>query len=607
MEMVIREFLLITYLQISIGFSVGNTKLLFPPSIGSDSSQMTSKTNLVNAETNIPISNLNNLIAVTKSTSRVHKQRLMIPTVVKISNNERLLNWISARTRAPSTGKLRINDGQISHSKGITGSVLRLQNGGAISSDDAGTNVFISNEKKDWDSVIVEDNSDNLNAKSGRFDDLDITYQNNHNSEVTDKNVDDLENLNQEKTMLLSEHIRIKRATNGTAAESTAFMDDPNKVAMFIVLPLIIFVYGGCICIYCVHKCQDYVERVEPLKTIKHKVFGVPPEPPEPHSRQWMQRVMRRPRPTSSRSLPDPARTEPKEFDRRSVLSDAGICYFRDTTKDSAFSDMDIDSGVHSEGSRANEKVIYLNAESPDVHNINDYTVELKHVETTEIAVQTDDIQIVTISSSDMGVRTCEAGTSMYEKPPPRKTKKKNSDVGSRYLSWLKSARELREVLNKNTEPRTLHQMLQIATEEQKREEATAFDSEVQNIKKAETKKAPPKRQTGSPIISVEPYQNDSSYTSIHKKRANLLKHHGSLRGTSNAVTPVETRYTSASTSSSHGTDSPTGEAPPPYYRLGDTYMSKYKKKSKAAKEPEKSGEASKYVGINNSDTDSLM
>ncbi|XP_033760906.1 uncharacterized protein LOC117342773 [Pecten maximus] len=575
MELSSRGLLLMTYLHISTGFSAWNSKLLFPTSIGRDDRQMTSSYG-VEAEANIQISNQENSIGVLKSNPQIHKQTSMIQAVHKRPNNERLFKWISARTRKVSAGTSGNNVLPNIDSTGSSDSAPSTsQNVDSISND----GMYVSKEE--------------------RIDDLNIVNKN---------------------TTMFTEHTRMKRSTNGTAAESTSFMDDPNKVAMFIVLPLIIFVYGGCICIYCVHKCQDYVERVEPLKTIKQKVFGVPPEAPEPHSRKWMQHFMKRPRPTSSRSLPDPESTEQKEFDTRSIFSDAGISYFRDTTKDSAFSEMDIDSGVHSQGSRANEKVIYVNADSPDIKNLNDFTVEVKHVETSEIAVQTDDIHITTISTADMGVATCEAGTSMYEKPPQRKAKKKENKVGSRYLSWLKSARELREVLNNNTEPRTLHQMLKIAAEEHKQGE-TVSDSEVKQQKgqkverQVETKPAP-KRQNSSPIISVEPYQNDASYISIHKKKSNLLKQHGSFKGISNAVTPLETRYksTSTSASSSRGTDSPPGDAPPPYYRLGETkgnsYMSMYKKKPIVSKEDmgrAGSGDVTKYVGINNSDTDSLM
>ncbi|XP_060082666.1 uncharacterized protein LOC132561963 [Ylistrum balloti] len=417
-----------------------------------------------------------------------------------------------------------------------------------------------------------------------------------------------------ENVEIFPDHVRTKRSTNDTAAGSTGFLDDPNKVAMFIVLPLIIFVYGGCICIYCVHKCQDYVERVEPLKAIKQKVFGLPPETPVPQNREWRKVFVRRSRPTSTRSLPDPKRTKRKEFDTRSTSSDAGISYFRDATKDSAFSELDMDSGVISQGDReVNDKVIYVNADSNDIQRLNDMTVEVKHVQTSEIAVQTDDIHISTVSSSDMAVTTCDTGTSMWDKPTQKKPKKKHHNVGSRYLSWLKSARDLREVLNNNTEPRTLHQMLKIATEEQRRED-TASEPEV-SLQKTKSersveKKPAPKRQSSSPVISVVPYQTDSSYISIHKKKTNLLKQHGSFKGST--VTPLESRYTSASTSSSRGTDSPPEDAPPPYYRLGDTkvnsYMSMYRKKPGFSKERGGvGGDATKYVGINSSDTDSLV
>ncbi|KAK3095303.1 hypothetical protein FSP39_012986, partial [Pinctada imbricata] len=39
------------------------------------------------------------------------------------------------------------------------------------------------------------------------------------------------------------------------------FYADPNNRAMYLVLPLIILVYGGCSSIYCIYKCRRYLKR----------------------------------------------------------------------------------------------------------------------------------------------------------------------------------------------------------------------------------------------------------------------------------------------------------------------------------------------------------
>lgn len=362
------------------------------------------------------------------------------------------------------------------------------------------------------------------------------------------------------KVGIFSSHIRHKRATNDTEA-ATGFLDDPNKVAMFIVLPVIIFVYGGCICIYCVHKCQDYVERMEPLKVIKRKVFGVPAE--NPAIKHLKRLFMRRPRPTSAKSMPDPERQDQKEFDTRSVKSDAGISYYRDTTKDSMFSDMDIDSGVHSDG---NDKGVF--AGSPEVK------------QTSEMAVQTEDIHIMTISTSDAA--TC---TNYHlhgsEQPKHKKPRMRHyANVGSRYLSWLKSARELRQVLTNNTEPRTLHDMLRIATEERDLEENKNNE---QKLKRKKSELENKESETGTPMAPTDTNQ-DSSYISIHKKKAHLLKLQDSfIKGATNSVAPVETRLSSASLSS-RGTDSP----------MDDKTQSKFRPKIKMVEAKSDSS----YVGM---------
>lgn len=63
-------------------------------------------------------------------------------------------------------------------------------------------------------------------------------------------------------------HIRVKRSNDtpsptpkqyANAVEE--FYADPNNRAMYLVLPLIVLVYGGCSSIYCIHKCCRYVKR----------------------------------------------------------------------------------------------------------------------------------------------------------------------------------------------------------------------------------------------------------------------------------------------------------------------------------------------------------
>ncbi|GFN96136.1 hypothetical protein PoB_002264200 [Plakobranchus ocellatus] len=39
------------------------------------------------------------------------------------------------------------------------------------------------------------------------------------------------------------------------------FFDDDNNKAMYLVLPAMVLVYGGCAMIYCVHRCRRYCIR----------------------------------------------------------------------------------------------------------------------------------------------------------------------------------------------------------------------------------------------------------------------------------------------------------------------------------------------------------
>lgn len=62
-------------------------------------------------------------------------------------------------------------------------------------------------------------------------------------------------------------HIRVKRSNESSVPQKQyanaveEFYADPNNRAMYLVLPLIVLIYGGCSSIYCIHKCCRYVKR----------------------------------------------------------------------------------------------------------------------------------------------------------------------------------------------------------------------------------------------------------------------------------------------------------------------------------------------------------
>jgi hypothetical protein len=60
---------------------------------------------------------------------------------------------------------------------------------------------------------------------------------------------------------------RHKRST-----ENKGFLDDPNNVAMFIVFPVMVFIYGGCAVLYCCYKCKNYVNENQPFAKLKEKI-----------------------------------------------------------------------------------------------------------------------------------------------------------------------------------------------------------------------------------------------------------------------------------------------------------------------------------------------
>ena len=90
------------------------------------------------------------------------------------------------------------------------------------------------------------------------------------------------ETLEEDDAFLAEDDVlsRHRRSVNGTTNTTSApdptpapaqppqyknaveeFYADPNNRAMYLVLPLIILVYGGCSSIYCIYKCRRYLKR----------------------------------------------------------------------------------------------------------------------------------------------------------------------------------------------------------------------------------------------------------------------------------------------------------------------------------------------------------
>ncbi|XP_059167399.1 uncharacterized protein LOC131949571 [Physella acuta] len=71
--------------------------------------------------------------------------------------------------------------------------------------------------------------------------------------------------------------------TEATASDSSSFLDDNNNLAMYVVLPVMVAVYGGCALIYCIHRCRRYCVRqkkkkvkMERKKELERKAFVNP-------------------------------------------------------------------------------------------------------------------------------------------------------------------------------------------------------------------------------------------------------------------------------------------------------------------------------------------
>ena len=77
--------------------------------------------------------------------------------------------------------------------------------------------------------------------------------------------------------VLLSRH---RRSTNTTTATSSSseeedLFGESNKLAMYVVVPVLFLVYGGCACIYCCYRCRHYMKEHPPLEKIRKIVRRV--------------------------------------------------------------------------------------------------------------------------------------------------------------------------------------------------------------------------------------------------------------------------------------------------------------------------------------------
>lgn len=63
-------------------------------------------------------------------------------------------------------------------------------------------------------------------------------------------------------------HSRVKRAS-----EVEIFFEDEQNQATYIVLPLLVLVYGGCSSIYCIYKCRRYLKRQRSRELNEEKIF----------------------------------------------------------------------------------------------------------------------------------------------------------------------------------------------------------------------------------------------------------------------------------------------------------------------------------------------
>ena len=56
-----------------------------------------------------------------------------------------------------------------------------------------------------------------------------------------------------------------------TTPDDGDFFDDDNNKAMYLVLPAMVLIYGGCAFIYCAHRCRRYCVQKSKAKLKEEK------------------------------------------------------------------------------------------------------------------------------------------------------------------------------------------------------------------------------------------------------------------------------------------------------------------------------------------------
>lgn len=72
---------------------------------------------------------------------------------------------------------------------------------------------------------------------------------------------------------ILSRLRRNANSTSSTSSEEDLFSES-NNLAMFVVIPVMVIVYGGCACIYCCYKCRRYMKENRPFQDLADKIRG---------------------------------------------------------------------------------------------------------------------------------------------------------------------------------------------------------------------------------------------------------------------------------------------------------------------------------------------
>lgn len=120
------------------------------------------------------------------------------------------------------------------------------------------------------------ENNNNLRLVINKYKHIEFTRKRFNNDKIShpkEENGPPFDQVAKQHIGMTEKYFQTKRSgRHKRSTENQGFLDDPNNIAMFIVFPCMVFIYGGCAVIYCCYKCKHYVRENQPFRKLKERI-----------------------------------------------------------------------------------------------------------------------------------------------------------------------------------------------------------------------------------------------------------------------------------------------------------------------------------------------